>query len=239
MDPDKAEPRKRFSAMRKANTIDQHVDQRIKQRRVELGMSQQDLASKLGISWEQLIKYESGDNPITRGRLYELSRALEVPMPWFFLESGLDLTLDLNWSRLTESSDPPETQGAGQVSSQLAISLCHDLIRLKTTHLPDTDQDLERHPSSREEQQSRIESLTCVARNCCSCAVPGLAHHCVTVATRPDPYPSPPRGPSPSIRLDPPLGFDLHPFRGDARSESSGRCLRHDAFESRLFHDGK
>lgn len=39
MDPDKAEPRKRFSAMRKANTIDQH-DQRIKQRRVELGMSQ-------------------------------------------------------------------------------------------------------------------------------------------------------------------------------------------------------
>jgi transcriptional regulator with XRE-family HTH domain len=89
--------------MRKANTIDQHVDQRIKQRRVELGMSQQDLASKLGISWEQLIKYESGDNPITRGRLYELSRALEVPMPWFFLESGLDLTLDLNWSRLTES----------------------------------------------------------------------------------------------------------------------------------------
>lgn len=29
-------------------------------------------------------------------------------MPWFFLESGLDLTLDLNWSRLTESSDPPE-----------------------------------------------------------------------------------------------------------------------------------
>lgn len=66
-------------------------------------MSQQDLASKLGISWEQLIKYESGDNPITRGRLYELSRALEVPMLWFFLESGLDLTLDLNWSRLTES----------------------------------------------------------------------------------------------------------------------------------------
>src|SRR5690606_42103898 len=106
--PDKAEPRKRFSAMRKANTIDQHVDQRIKQLRVELGMSQQDVASKLGISWEQLIKYESGDNPITRGRLYELSRALEVPMPWFFLESGLDLTLDLNWSRLTESSDPPE-----------------------------------------------------------------------------------------------------------------------------------
>ena len=103
MDPDKAEPRKRFSAMRKANTIDQHVDQRIKQRRVELGMSQQDLASKLGISWEQLIKYESGDNPITCGRLYELSRALEVPMLWFFLESGLDLTLDLNWSRLTKS----------------------------------------------------------------------------------------------------------------------------------------
>ena len=113
MDPKKAEPRKQFSVMRKAGTIDQHVGQRIKQRRVELGMSQHDLARKLGISWEQLIKYEAGDNPITCGRLYELSRALEVPMLWFFLESGLDLTLDLNWSRLTtELSDPAETQGA-------------------------------------------------------------------------------------------------------------------------------
>jgi len=87
------------------STIDQHVGQRIKQRRVELGLSQDDLARALNTTWEQVIKYESADNPITCGRLYELSRVLGVPMLWFFLGAGLDSTLDLNSSGLaTESS---------------------------------------------------------------------------------------------------------------------------------------
>lgn len=105
MAAEKAKNHKKSRTTKIAGTIDQHIGQRIKQRRVELGMSQPDLAHKLGISWEQLIKYEAGDNPITCGRLYELSRALNVPMLWFFLEAGLDLTLDLNYSQLgTDSS---------------------------------------------------------------------------------------------------------------------------------------
>lgn len=109
----KVETRKGPSVARKAGTIDQHVGRRIKQRRVELGMSQQDLADKLNISWEQLIWYEAGDSPITCGRLYEFSRALSVPMLWFFLEAGLDLTLDLNCAELTtEPSDSVENECA-------------------------------------------------------------------------------------------------------------------------------
>lgn len=87
--------------------LDAHIGSRINRRRVELGMSPGDLARALGLSLEQLIMLEAGDVPVTCKRLYEVSRALRVPMLWFFMGApGIDLTLDLNQSALMiESSD--------------------------------------------------------------------------------------------------------------------------------------
>jgi len=66
-----------------ANSIDLHVGKRLRRRRL-LGMTQQQLASSVGIRFQQIQKYESGANRITASRLYELSTALSVAVQYFF-----------------------------------------------------------------------------------------------------------------------------------------------------------
>ena len=58
--------------------VDAHVGKRIRHRRWMIGMTQQQLASSVGIRFQQIQKYESGANRITASRLYELSTALSV-----------------------------------------------------------------------------------------------------------------------------------------------------------------
>lgn len=65
-------------------TIDKHVGKRVRLRRTELDMSQEALAEKLGITFQQLQKYEGGTNRISAGRLYELAGALETTILHFF-----------------------------------------------------------------------------------------------------------------------------------------------------------
>ena len=59
---------------------DKLVGERIKARRNELGVSQQDLGEKLGISFQQVQKYEKGMNRVTTGRLLQLCRALQCDL---------------------------------------------------------------------------------------------------------------------------------------------------------------
>ena len=70
----------------KPNKVDAHVGTRVRQRRTLLGMSQEKLADALGLTFQQVQKYERGANRIGAGRLYELSRALDVPVTYFFDE---------------------------------------------------------------------------------------------------------------------------------------------------------
>ncbi len=64
--------------------IDQHVGQRLRERRVVLGLSQTALADGLGITYQQLQKYETGFNRIAAGRLYGCAQLLGVPPEYFF-----------------------------------------------------------------------------------------------------------------------------------------------------------
>lgn len=70
----------------KPNSVDVHVGARVRQRRMLLGMSQEKLAEALGLTFQQVQKYERGANRIGAGRLYALSHALEVPVSYFFDE---------------------------------------------------------------------------------------------------------------------------------------------------------
>lgn len=72
------------------NPIDLHIGQRVRHRRWLLGMTQQQLAQAVGIRFQQIQKYESGANRISASRLWDLSRALEMPVSFFFdgLEPG-------------------------------------------------------------------------------------------------------------------------------------------------------
>ena len=67
-----------------ANEIDLHVGKRLRRRRRLLGMTQQQLASSVGIRFQQIQKYECGANRISASRLFELSEALQVPVQYFY-----------------------------------------------------------------------------------------------------------------------------------------------------------
>jgi transcriptional regulator with XRE-family HTH domain len=64
--------------------IDEHVSERVRARREELKISQPALAEELGISFQQLQKYENGRNRISAGRLFDLAVALKTTIPYFF-----------------------------------------------------------------------------------------------------------------------------------------------------------
>lgn len=70
------------------NPIDIYVGSRVKARRKEVGMTQQDLAKALGLTFQQVQKYERGANRISASKLFMISGTLDVPIPYFF--DGVD-----------------------------------------------------------------------------------------------------------------------------------------------------
>ena len=66
------------------NPIDVHVGSRVRLRRTLLGMSQEKLGEALGLTFQQVQKYERGANRIGSGRLFHLSKVLDVPVSFFF-----------------------------------------------------------------------------------------------------------------------------------------------------------
>jgi transcriptional regulator with XRE-family HTH domain len=75
----------------KPNAIDAHVGARVRLRRTLLGMSQERLGEAIGLTFQQVQKYERGANRIGASRLYELSRVLDVPVSFFFDDMPNDL----------------------------------------------------------------------------------------------------------------------------------------------------
>jgi transcriptional regulator with XRE-family HTH domain len=67
-----------------ANPIDKHVGGRVRMRRLMLSMSQEKLGEALGLTFQQVQKYEKGANRIGAGRLQEISQILQVPVAFFF-----------------------------------------------------------------------------------------------------------------------------------------------------------
>ena len=83
-------PERQFGSAARA---DHHVGSRILERRMTLGLSLQQLAALIGVTYQQAHKYERGMNRITAGRLYDISHALGVPVSWFFEGLGGDAKL--------------------------------------------------------------------------------------------------------------------------------------------------
>lgn len=72
--------------------VDIHVGARVRLRRTLLGMSQEKLGKALGLTFQQVQKYERGANRIGSSRLFQLSRILDVPVSFFFDEMTTDTT---------------------------------------------------------------------------------------------------------------------------------------------------
>lgn len=82
-----AEPEERGS--RRANPVDVHVGGRVRLRRMLLGMSQEKLGEHLGLTFQQIQKYEKGINRIGASRLFDLSQVLGVPVQFFYEELAI------------------------------------------------------------------------------------------------------------------------------------------------------
>jgi transcriptional regulator with XRE-family HTH domain len=83
------------------NPVDVHVGSRVRLRRTLLGMSQEKLGEAIGLTFQQVQKYERGSNRIGASRLFDLSRVLDVPVGFFFEEMTPE----------TQESSPAQMQG--------------------------------------------------------------------------------------------------------------------------------
>lgn len=102
--------------------VDVHVGERVKERRLELGMSQEKLATELGLTFQQVQKYERAANRISASRLYRLSEVLDVPVTYFFegIAGTSTIAAPPASSEFTDPLDTPET--AELIAAYQAIS---------------------------------------------------------------------------------------------------------------------
>ena len=103
-------PRGRKSSGRMAsqgfpNPIDVHVGARIRQRRTLLGMSQEKLGEAIGLTFQQVQKYERGANRVGSSRLFDLARVLDVSVSYFFEDMSAG-TASKSPSRLRGLAEP-------------------------------------------------------------------------------------------------------------------------------------
>jgi transcriptional regulator with XRE-family HTH domain len=87
------------------NPIDVHVGASIRQRRTLLGMSQEKLGEAIGLTFQQVQKYERGANRVGSSRLFDLARVLDVPVSYFF-EDMTAGTASKSPSRLRGLAEP-------------------------------------------------------------------------------------------------------------------------------------
>ena len=102
-----------MAAKKAPNPIDKHVGSRVRMRRMMLNMSQEQLGDALGLTFQQVQKYEKGTNRIGASRLQQISQILQVPVEFFF-EGAPNLT--------ASGSVPKDAPSASYVSDFLATS---------------------------------------------------------------------------------------------------------------------
>jgi len=82
---------------RKQSPVDAHVGKQLQSGRILRGMSQTELADQLGLTFQQVQKYETGANRISAGRLWMAAKVLDVPIAHFFdgLDGNVQVTADI------------------------------------------------------------------------------------------------------------------------------------------------
>ena len=69
---------------KRASAFDAHIGQQVRAKRLALGLSQTTVANVLGVTFQQVQKYEDGKNRLSAGRLWQLAKLFKVPVDYFF-----------------------------------------------------------------------------------------------------------------------------------------------------------
>jgi transcriptional regulator with XRE-family HTH domain len=117
---------KQNTGKRTRNPVDVHVGQRVRMCRVSSGLSQTDLAKQLGISFQQIQKYENGVNRVGAGRLFDIARLLNVSVDTLFPSANgsqsRSIELDEEFKEILEF-----------VSGVDGLRLCLSFLRIDST----------------------------------------------------------------------------------------------------------
>jgi transcriptional regulator with XRE-family HTH domain len=109
---------------RRANPVDVHVGSRVRLRRMLLGMSQEKLGERLGLTFQQVQKYEKGVNRIGASRLYELAKVLGVSISFFYDEAPESMSAVGSAGTVPGFSEmPAESYAAEFLSSREGLEL--------------------------------------------------------------------------------------------------------------------
>lgn len=133
---------------KQANPIDVQVGNRVRIRRMLIGMSQERLGDLLGLTFQQVQKYEKGVNRIGAGRLFEISRILNVPIDFFY--EGLSMETQPGASE-GAAATPPVMEF---VSSGEGLQLSLAFMKIKDAKVRKRVLDLVKSLAEEEEQKS-------------------------------------------------------------------------------------
>lgn len=114
---------------RKHQAVDAFIGARVRLRRLNLRMSQEDLSNRLGVTFQQIQKYEKGVNRVSASRLLQLAAALRVPVQYFF--DGLDVEKDAPPPDGMAEETPPLDPYLAFVSSAPGVELNKAFLRIK------------------------------------------------------------------------------------------------------------
>jgi transcriptional regulator with XRE-family HTH domain len=109
-DSPRKRPVRRRPKLDRPNPIDVHVGARVRLRRTLLGMSQEKLGDSIGLTFQQVQKYERGANRIGASRLWELAEVLDVPVGFFYAEIPPETIEQMH--RITRGGGLAEVPGA-------------------------------------------------------------------------------------------------------------------------------
>ena len=105
------------------SSIDLHIGRRMQLRRTMLGLSQKALAEKCGVTFQQIQKYEAADNRISASRLFEIGRALDTPMSFFFLGLPGNMPEETKTNKSIHVSEPHAEDPLGKNETLKLIQL--------------------------------------------------------------------------------------------------------------------
>ncbi len=103
------------------NPTDKHVGSRVRMRRMMLGMSQEKLGDALGLTFQQVQKYEKGTNRIGASRLQQISHVLQVPVEFFF-EGGPSAHMGSRGEGMSDAPSPAYVSDFLATSDGLALT---------------------------------------------------------------------------------------------------------------------
>lgn len=150
-------PRKATNGKREqyARAINKHVGGRVKLRRNLLGLSQQELGTALGLTFQQIQKYEKGMNRVSAGTLFTLSKVLAVPVSYFFEDIPTVIAPQYLDSPRRRRALQVMGRGDSMLTGRKILNLARAFSRIRDDRLQDSILQLVRATAE------RYEAVTC------------------------------------------------------------------------------